>query len=362
MALTLRWLEDGETALGMEYVSKLWSSGHILARDASLFDWQYAWPNSGGRKGFLIAEDEGMAVGCIGRMQMSSHIYGKPLSGAAMALFVVDPAYRGRGAGLDLLKTAYADLDIILTLGINSRVARLYKMLGQHILEETPRIVCRGNLDAVNAMWSYAVTGAGFPESDYASVPAFIPESRRGGSIADLDFDGLGEWDQFWKCVIEPGSLGAKRDSQYLAWRYLRHPAFKYDLALAKKNGRVCGLIVTRSIPLGPKAQALRIVDFIAEDEEAAAILRQAVTNRVTAETAFVENVSLGGMKGFLRPLGLDEKAGKLFSVYFNPPDFNVCAIKSAFYSKVPGMSSQAFIDSDNCYFSIADGDQDRPN
>lgn len=361
MALTLRWLEEGETALGMEYVAKLWSPDHILARDPDLFDWQYSWPDSGGRKGFLIAEDEGRPVGCIGRMQMSSHIYGQPLSGAAMALFVVDPAYRGRAVGIDLLKAAYADLDIILTLGINSRVARLYKMMGQHIVEETPRIVCRGNMDAIKAMWQLAGNGA-FPESEYASLSRFIPETRTGGTVERLDRNGLDEWDEFWKSAIEPRSLGAKRDARYIAWRYLQHPTFNYDLALAKRKGRICGLTVTRLIPLSEDANALRIVDFIAEDEEAAGILRKAISERVDAHTAFVENVSFGEMSAFLRPLGLDKNAARLFSVYFNPPDLNVCSIKSAFFSKVPSVAAQAFLDSEDCYFSIADGDQDRPN
>lgn len=362
MALQMRWLEQGESTLGMEYVRKLWNESHILGQDEDLFNWQYSPMTKSGTLGFLIAEDAGRPVGCIGRMPVGAHIHGQALAGAAIALYVVDPDYRGQAAGLELLKKAYSDLDIIITMGINSRVARLYKMLGQHIVPECPRLVCRGPMDAVHAMWKLACGDDEFPEKIYEQCSSLASAPASSGETAQLDMDTLPEWDRFWREKIAPRSRGASRDARYIKWRYLDHPVFDYDLVIAKNAGGVCGLAVMRAARLSTDLKALRIVDFIAEDEDAAAILHGAISDRVDEKTAFVENISIGGMARHLAPLGLRKDGARLFSVYFSPPDMQVTGVMSAFASRLPGLPINEFIEANDCHITISDGDQDRPN
>lgn len=362
MAPQFRWLEKGESALGMHYIRKLWGENHILARNEALFNWQYSPVQEGVPTGFLIAEDAGKPVGCIGRMPIDVHIHGKPLAGTVIALYVVSPDYRGQALGLELLKRAYANLDIIITMGINSRVARLYKMLGQHIIPECPRLVARGSLDAVHSTWQLACGDEKFPEDIYAQSPSFNRAFSATGQIVKLDLENLQEWDQFWSEKIAPITRGTKRDAKYIKWRYLDHPVFNYDLVMAKRAGKICGFAGMREAPLSSELKALRIVDFIAEDEEAADILNGAISERVDEKTAFVEHISLGSMARYLAPLGLRRENSKLFSVYFNPPDLKVTSVMSAFASQTPNLPIREFIDANDCYITISDGDQDRPN
>ena len=135
MDIAYRWLPMDLIDLGQVSISKLWSPTHILAHDKDLFQWQYFNQNSG----FFIAEDDDKIVGFIGVINSAAHNRGHLITGACIALYITDPQYRAKGVGLQLLKRAYAGRDLVITMGINRRVEKLYKMLGQEVVESMPR-------------------------------------------------------------------------------------------------------------------------------------------------------------------------------------------------------------------------------
>ena len=206
MAIQMRWLEQGEIPLGQHYVRTLWNSSHILARDEALFAWQYKPVAGDSRLGFLIAEDAGHPVGCIGRMPIYCHIHGHPVPGAAIALLVTDPAYRHGAVGVTLLKQAYEGLKLVITMGINSHVAKLYRMLGQHVVPAMPRYVCRGSTEILAAMWAACKADTPFPEERYQACPALLmPTSPVSGWRCEaLTEESLEEWDDCWRQILAP--------------------------------------------------------------------------------------------------------------------------------------------------------------
>ena len=365
MAIQMRWLEQGEIPLGQHYVRTLWDSSHILARDEALFAWQYRPVSGDSRLGFLIAEDAGHPVGCIGRMPVYCHIHGHPVPGAAIALLVTDPAYRHGAVGVTLLKQAYEGLKLVITMGINSHVAKLYRMLGQHVVPAMPRYVCRGSTEILAAMWAACKADTPFPEERYQACPALLmPTSPVSGWRCEaLTEESLEEWDDCWRQILAPVRQGTVKDAATLRWRYIEHPNFTYDAFLARDpQKKVCGLAVLRHVPLPGGVEAVRIMEFIAKDKDASRMLVRGVADRVPYNTAFVECVCLGSDWNPLRTLGLSGQGADLFSVCFNPPDFSRCGIMAAFASTVPGLSPACFVTDPSTYLTVADGDQDRPN
>lgn len=366
MSIMIRYLETGEIILGQNYVRQLWSTNHILANDAKLFEWQYRSPvENDSRLGFLIAEDDGQPVGCIGRMPVRCHIHGQPVPGAAIALLVADPAYRHNAIGLELLKQAYQGLEIIITQGINEHVAKLYRMLRQEVVPAMPRYVCRGHMDALYAMWEAANSSLPFPQEAYRVIPMAHPiHVRKDWQLETLTEENLEEWDNCWKNDFAPSRQGSTKDAWALRWRYLDHPTFQYEAFLAKNSRKqIGGLIVLRRIPLLGDIQAIRIMEFLCKNEEASQTLAAGIMERFTSNTAFIEFVCLGQDWHALRlQLGLSELGNDLFSVCFNPLDFTRCKIMASFASKVPNLSPKSLVTSPSTYITIADGDQDRPN
>lgn len=74
MAISMRFLEKGETAIGQEYIHRLWKANNILARDKNLFEWQYASFDKDMPTGFMIAEDPGAHQNKIIRLFQKKHM------------------------------------------------------------------------------------------------------------------------------------------------------------------------------------------------------------------------------------------------------------------------------------------------
>lgn len=366
MAIQIRYLEKGETALGQQYIKQLWSPTHILARDSALFEWQYQSPiEKDNHLGFIIAEDEGEPVGCVGRMPVRCHVHGHPVAGAAIALLVTNPAYRHNAAGLDLLKQAYQELDIIITQGINAHVAKLYRMLGQFVTPAMPRYVCRGNMKALHAMWMAVNPHQPFPEESYISIPEAHPiNSSTTWHLEELTENNLEEWDRCWQLQFASKRQGSVKDARALRWRYLEHPTFHYEIFLVKNSQeKIKGMTALRRISLPGEVQALRIMEFLCMDDAAGQALAAGIMKRMSANTAFIEFVCLGrDWLPLQHSLGLSATGSDLFSVCFNPPDFTRCKIMASFASKSTKLSSIELVTSSSTYITIADGDQDRPN
>jgi hypothetical protein len=363
MSLTMRWLGTDELSYGQACIDRLWRAGHVLARDPALFAWQFRTGPEPGTLGFLVAEEAGAAVGCIGMMALSCHRQGRPFPGAALTNFIVDPSYRAGGTGLEILRVAYAGLGLVSSIGINERVARLYRMLGQHTLI-MPRYVCLAHRPAMATLLAHCDNPDGRDLDRYAVCsPLALPSAVPGHAVSPLTAADLQAWDRAWTELFAPRLHGVVKDAAYLRWRYLEHPVFRYDLLLVRDDrGAVRGLAVLREIPLPGEVSAVRVLDFLAADAAAGRTLAGAVARQVPPRAAFVEYICLGEAWRPLAEMGLSPDGADLFSVYFNPPDFRHHAIIGALHLDVPGATPTPFVSSPEMYMTIADGDQDRPN
>lgn len=115
------------------------------------------------------------------------------------------------------------------------RVGRLL-----HFLDVSPRvrgvvrnerlagILARPLNWAIRAAWSWRPAGAG--------------GRFRGTVVADLDE----RFDELWRRVDKRGRIVGLRDRRYLNWRFLLHPAEKYQVFALTESERLCGYIMYR--------------------------------------------------------------------------------------------------------------------
>lgn len=362
-SVAFRWLARSEYQLGMRAIDRLWRKGHILATDREMFLWQYGAGNRE-RLDFLVAEDAGEIVGFSGYIRLPWHIYGQNFPGGAGALTIIAPEYRSGLAGLNLIEEADRGLAIVGSFGINKRVARLYELQGRYVTKAFPRILGLGSKTALESYLRSFGYSARQRENIWQQcgkltrqplAPRFRLEKLASGNLA--------EWDAVWRSSFAPNLLGVARTGEYVAWRYLGHPRFAYScLILRNEAQKIRGMAVFRIMDLGHSISAMRILDFLAADSGSASALAAALAEKVPQNCAYVEFFAPGRQGDALGQIGLTGRGAGLISVYAAPPDPEHCAILSALRVRIPGYAAQEFAEHRNVYFTLADGDQDRPN
>lgn len=369
MAANIYQLHADEAIKGQSCIDTLWQKGHILARDAELFKWQFRSVDQSNLLNFFIAADDNQPIGCMGRISLPCHRQGQPFPGAAMTNLICLPHYRKLGFGMQIMQKAYEGLQYVANIGINDHVAKLYRMMGQYIKSSMPRFVCIANMDILKGSLSQSAHSDKIKDESYFDCNTLYHPASKGGKICELESSSpdkeilLEDWEACWRRSFAPKLQGVIKDASYIRWRYLEHPRFHYTILLTKdSSGTVKGLAVMRSAPLPAGACAVRILEFLATDSRTGQDLAAAIAERIPPNTAFIEHIALGNQWLPLKEIGLSSRGNNLLSVYFNPPDLSHCTIKAAFYLKNIGLSAEDFICSDNTYITIADCDQDRPN
>jgi hypothetical protein len=197
------------------------------------------------------------------------------------------------------------------------------------------------------------------------------PKSTNGSSttlrIVDWSEDAAFRWDQAWRDRFAIRIVGTWRDAEYLRWRYLGHPRFRYVLRFAEDSstGSLRGLLVYRIEAVRDSCEkVMRVVEFLC-DEEAGILLGAALINEgEDAGVAFADFYCTSSK--FAEPLEkngfLQETLPTRLPELFQPLEFAPSALTAALWVK-PKVSADnsAFFRSDNLYFTRSDGDQDRP-
>lgn len=369
MAISIRQLDYSEWRKGQDFIDALWQKNHILARNPDLFKWQFKSQDAPEKLNFFIAEDENQPVGCIGRIDLPCHRYGQRFSGAAMTNLISLPQYRKFGLGMKIMHASYAGRNYVASIGINERVAKLYRLLGQYIVNPLPRYTCIGNRDALASVIPYIKNAESLTPDSFVECGSLHTTSCFSGKIREINKlsihweTSLDEWDQCWNKYFAPHLQGVVKNSEYLRWRYLEHPVFHYDILLVlNSENDVKGLAVMRKAELPGGTCALRILEFMSACESTGIRLASAIAERTPANAAFVEHIALGCQWYPLQHIGMTGKGSNLFSVYFNPPDYSHSCVVAAFHLEGMDESPESFICSQNTYITIADCDQDRPN
>jgi hypothetical protein len=181
-------------------------------------------------------------------------------------------------------------------------------------------------------------------------------------------------WDETDWPKIASQTVGAARDTDYLNWRYVQHPCFKYGIVTVPEGNRT-GLAVWRLEPIQRETPAgrvlvdrlARLVEFLPVSENNGRELINALLVDVRATGAL--GVDFYGYHGFTRSIlqhnGLRSieahPDGALIPSRFQPLDTHGGGILNAMFvpEGLPFCTTEP-----NCpwYWTKSDSDQDRPN
>ena len=162
--------------------------------------------------------------------------------------------------------------------------------------------------------------------------------------------------DAFWKTAKDRYLLTVERSSDYLNWRFLNHPYLSYSVSVASNDKGVFGYVVSRSEE-SDGFRIRRIIDLVAYEGREGILLQEVIKLAQDEKAALVDFMHSGfyydsalAAAGFFEAAGTDFAA---FPILFNPISWTRISINIAH-----DLSESL----NDCFFTKADGDQDRPN
>ena len=320
----------------MHYVEREWKSGHILARDAEFFRYEY---QSGKSLNFIISENSFGAInGMLGFIPSSStddcdiwttmwkvsRNTGNPVLGIQLLQYLKEQGHR-----------------TVMSLGINQKTIGIYRYLGY----------------TTGDMNHHFLPNKTVRSFQIAKIPTDVACLERPFMRSSL----FSLRNVAWEDIPSDFFLGTashvlpRKDIAYVERRYFKHPIYRYRVYGIYHDGQLATLLVARIVRV-EAASALRVVDIIG-DESLLPWVTHALHDILENEgLEYLDLVSYGLDDGMLQHACLSkvELTGDQIVIpnYFQP--FTQKNIPIHFC--VEGQLSP------NLRLFKADGDQDRPN
>ena len=364
------------------FIGEQWRADHVFVRDPDFLRWHYdpaRVPEApAGGLSVLLARDAGTIVGMLGLNDVGFNHFGERRRGVWTSIWYASPTHRKQAVGARLFARLMAsDYDAICMIGMNPAVRPFFQSLGYELQIDTPRwcgvldreaaeSLLSRNEDATRSEVRAAVDALALPKDlDLRADPT------RAFEVVDWDDESAALWDEAWQKRIAPGLVGSDKPAEYVSWRYLRHPRFRYRvrLARARDEGSIEGLVATRiEMPGDSDAPVLRIVDLLGSASAQRALVGFEV-DAVRKDAVAFADYHAPGARGAepLEDLGLrrvdDDPHGALVPQRFQPLQFGSRPLTSAFrLSPELAQSTGPLLDRRDFAVSRADGDQDRPS
>lgn len=361
-----------QTDAVQRFLGEHWRAGHILSRDRNLLFWQHSPPRAS-ELGFdgpsiLLALEHDQIVGMLGLIPVGFNLRGQMLRGCWLAIWHVIEQARSTSAGLELLaKLRELAPEAISVLGINDRVAQIYRGLRYEVLDDLPRWVSVVNTGAASGLIGHC-SPADLQKFQLAThVDA---EECRGVRVERMEHRFTSRWDAFWNQRLAPRMIGTNRDAAYLNWRYVEHPTFHYErLSARDERGGHCGTAVYRiETVAGRSERVMRIVEFLAEQRAGEALAQRIAADARKLGVAFADfYCAAPQFASSLEAVGFrrcgTKPTGPIFPCRLQPLEHGPFAMRGAFriaYQHSP--LRDGLLAADDLYVTKSDGDMDRPN
>jgi hypothetical protein len=267
-----------------------------------------------------------------------------------------------------------APFQAVIACGLNPASTAIYQVLRGIVLPEMPRhfAVFSNAVDRMVDLLHRAYPDWTNERADAVSRAFVLPEGS--GRAINHGVALPTSWDEIDWPAIASQTVGAARDTDYLTWRYLEHPSFKYRIVTVPEGDRN-GLAVWRLEPIQQETpegrvvvdQLARLVEFLPVSEKNGHDLVAAVLGEVRMAGAL--GVDFYGYHGPSRSIlecnGLKSieghQDGTLIPSRFQPLDTHGGGILSAMFVQagLPDCTTQA---NSPWYWTKSDSDQDRPN
>jgi GNAT superfamily N-acetyltransferase len=329
------------------FVDAEFRTGHVLARDGELLQWQH--PLDAERLSVAGATVDDELVGILGAIRFEASVRGDRVPGVWLTTWATAPAWRSQQVGLRLLEFVAASAPVAGTVGGNDTTIRILAALRYDVCRSMPRWVLP--LDAV----ALARLGVRTTAAEPARADADVDVARSlSPALADA-------WDETWATRVAPSVVATWHDASYVRRRYLEHPRFRYDTRWAVEDGVPTALLVTRLERVADvDASVLRVLEAIGDRRAVAALATQAARDAAAAGAAFADFYCTS--ERFAAPLveagfAPDETFPNRFQPFEPRPRPLSIALRLADETTTRGVLAGG-----DAYFTKSDCDQDRPN
>jgi hypothetical protein len=339
------------------FIGAHWRAGHILSRDAELLRWQHRAGSN--ELAVLVAMRDEAIIGMLGLIPIAFNLRGRKLRGNWLALWAT--AKGGPPAlGMELLGAAMREGEFTGVLGANKAAMTVYRGLKWATIDAVPRFVRIASSDALERLLGAEAKGTG------QIVWAAGIEARASSSVVE-GAHLLESWDQAWQGEFAPLLVSTWKDADYLRWRYLDHPRFRYEVLFGRDaSGRIAGCAVYRIVRIPERSSSvMRVVEFLGHgavaDELAGHLAYLADAQGVAFGDFYCTSAALAApliRQGFVAESRLPAAVPNLLQ----PVDFSRTKLTAAFHVQSSVVPDSWGLLSDELYFTRSDGDQDRPN
>jgi hypothetical protein len=373
----MRYARSDEYPRISKFLDEFWAKQHVYVRTRSLFDWTFHrvthWNPE--QYSFALAEDETGLTGILGGIPFTFNHFGKTSPGVWIVNYVIRPDHRKGPAALQLLGIfRKPEFDPVIAFGINPATTAIYRVLRGRVLPEIPRLVMVLPEAQNRFATLLSIAHPEWTDARASEMAAFFTCKCHGKERVQANAELPANWDDVDWPDIAQKTVGAARDSEFLKWRYLDHPNFKYKL-LSIAEGERHGLVVWRLETIQRNAEngrvdldrIGRIVEFLPVSDANAEMLVGALVQDLRANDAVAADFYSfhGAARQHLQRLGFTPAAlhpeGDAIPSRFQPLDGKGGGILSAMFlqQQLPECS-----DASDCpwYWTKSDSDQDRPN
>jgi hypothetical protein len=337
---------------------------HILGRDREFLVWQFDPERCRGFEQAGLSAvtlwDGNDIVGFLGVIGAKFNRDGAIIDGGWLCNLIVLPDYRAVGGWMRLMKAVHRlPVDALGVVTFPPQIGQLYRAMGYYIRDRLFRFVRIVDTEQT----AQIVTGEDWRAELDRSIGSATAPDLFVQSLKSLD----ASWDRFWQRFAERGYFGTNRDSNYITWRYLRHPRMQHTLKVAlSPDSDICGAAIYRieQVKDNP-VRVMRLLEMLALDDAAYACLLQAVTQHgEDLGVAFIDHYSTQALHEIFCDAGwFEEDAAKdtVLPGLFQP----LVQARRTMNVGVRLLGPSATKDhgwSQSLHVVKSDGDQDRPS
>lgn len=340
-----------------EFYASNWNRVIPLS-DKQFYEWQFLGPpGTDGQDNCCIAvDDDGSIMGVMGLHERPFIYAGSPISGAELTTWIVRSDIQKRGVGPQMLQYLQTKYEFLLGLGITPAAVAVYLRHGFRFFNPIPRFMRVLNWERVEPFAQIDERAKKF-DRYWKQKLTERPAYRDCGLDADL-VDAVG-------ASFSSTANMFLRNYEFLRWRYIDHPAFKYETTViqspvADSKGAV---VAFRIQDPTPNLRVAHVTDLYGDDRSMRSALSFLDDEFRARNVDFVDFYSTNGKhQGLLLTndwfsLGSDNCF--TFPHLFNPIELRSPASTSMV---VWTRHDQAVLfNISNSYFSKQDSDFDRP-
>lgn len=344
-----------------EFVKKHYGENHIL-QDKKFFHWQF-FENPYKPKNFSpfkVMSSGGRILGHLGFIPVETKVFDSVCrKGCILVNLMLEESCRAFGLGAYLVKSAMKEFSLMWATGYTPRTGPMYKKMGgwQEL----------GYLNRYIKIIDNKRVGELIGEKIEAAITL---ENKESAKVEISSMEEIpNEFNNFWQKISYKYPITVNRNTEYLNWRYVRHPYFRYQILVARQKGLFFGYLIFRiNQSRGGNERYItgHIVDLIADDEAISPLLMAMEKKMREYKVQLIDYYGAGkSYEKFFTARGYKNNTENPYDkipARFNPIDRKINNLNFLVYYNGMSERKNDLCNINNWHIVKGDGDSDRPN